>query len=306
MEAVTGRIFNIQRFSVHDGPGIRDVVFMKGCPLHCAWCSNPESQSTAMQLAYNKARCIGCGSCIRTCKGKGVEALGADLEKGVVINRERCTSCFDCTKACYAGAMHIYGEDVTVDEVMERTFQRNKTWRANGGITVSGGEVLLQADFVAELLRHNQAVGVHTAIETSLYGPWERVKQVAQYCDLVFCDMKFADSKQHQQYTGVPNELIKENLKKLRQAFPDIDIIVRTPIIPGINDDEENILAITDFLQDIPIQDYELLAFHNFGAQKYDQLGKDYGLHGLRNVKKADIEPYNNLIRQKLGLFPKN
>jgi pyruvate formate lyase activating enzyme len=131
------------------------------------------------------------------------------------------------------------------------------------------------------------------------------VEQIAQHCDLVFCDMKFADSARHQEHTGVPNELIKENLKKLRAAFPELEIIVRTPVVPGINDDEENILGIVEFLKDIPIQDYELLAFHNFGAQKYDQLGKDYSLHGLSNVQKTDIEPYNNLMRQKLGLLSK-
>lgn len=303
MEETKGRIFNIQRFSVHDGPGIRDTVFVKGCPLHCAWCSNPESQSCNLELGYNIARCIGCGACIKTCKEKGGDALHMDREKGIVIDREKCLRCFSCVSSCYAQAMHIYGEDVTVEEVLDRTINSQASWRANGGITVSGGEVMMQPKFTMELLKQCHALGVHTAIETSLFAAWETIEEVVQYCDLVFCDMKFADSDRHRQYTGVPNELIKENLKKMRARFPELEIIVRTPVIPGINDDEENILEIVEFLKDIPISDYELLAFHNFGAQKYDQLNREYSLKELGNLKKTDIEPYNNLMRMKLGLL---
>jgi pyruvate formate lyase activating enzyme len=299
-----GRIFNIQRFSVHDGPGIRDTVFLKGCPLRCVWCSNPESQAREQELAWNCTRCIGCGNCVRTCRSKGTGALSFDAQKGVSIDRHVCSRCYECVKTCHAEALHIYGEDVTAEDVMSQTIKRNVLWRGNGGITVSGGEVLMQSEFAAELLAKHHAAGIHTAIETSLYGAWSSVEKIVQHCDLVFCDIKIFDTGLHKKYTGVSNECIKENFQKMQQMFPNLEIIVRTPVIPGINDTEDNFLAIAEFLKNSSIRDYELLGFHNFGEQKYAQLGRSYDMAGVSNVKKSDILPYNNLLRNKLGLAP--
>jgi pyruvate formate lyase activating enzyme len=302
MGSTRGKIFNIQHFSVHDGPGIRDVVFFKGCPLKCVWCSNPESQSFENQLAYNKARCIGCGKCIMICEKKALKFSG---ENGIFIDRERCTRCFKCTEECCAKAMHKFGEDITADEVIKLTVGKQQTWRADGGITLSGGEVLAQADFAEEILSKCRRMGIHTAIETSLYSSWENVKRVAKQCNLVFADMKLINSEKHKKYVGVPNEKIKENLQRLSAVFPSLDIIVRTPVIPEITDDEENILGIAEFLKGIHIKDYELLPFHNFGAPKYNQLGMEYAFETAPNTPKSEILPYNNMLRKKLGLEEK-
>ena len=296
---ISGKIFNIQQFSVHDGPGIRDVVFFKGCPLQCAWCSNPESQDPGLQLAYNKKKCILCGYCLKACSN-GAIIINS---QGVTIDKTKCVHCFKCVKTCYAQALHVWGEEKTVDEVFELTQNRPHSWRVNGGITLSGGEVLLQAEFAAELLKKYQQNGINTAIETSGYGSWENLKKIAGWCNLIFYDFKLFDSEKHKKYTGVDNTLIKENLLKLCEEFPNLDIIVRTPLIPGINDDKKNLNDTVEFLKNLPIKDYELLAFHNFGAQKYIQLAKEYEFAHLSNADAEYVKNINDKLRKKLNLL---
>lgn len=300
MDNIYGRIFNIQKFSVHDGPNIRDTVFMKGCPLQCAWCSNPESQSYALQVAYRKERCIGCGLCVAQCPQ---QALSLDEERHVIRDEQRCTNCGHCASVCCAQAMHVFGEDCTVEEVFARTQNQPTCWRTNGGVTISGGEPLLQADFVSRLLQLYQTKGVHTALESSFFASWEKVESVARFCDLVFCDMKLFDEAKHRHYTGVSNEVIKKNILRFRQVFPDTPFIVRTPVIPGVNDSPEELHAIVDFLKAIPgLTDYELLAFHAFGAAKYRQLGRTYAMENLSRQDKAQLLRLNNELRVVLGL----
>ena len=296
-----GIIFNIQKFSVHDGPSVRDVVFMKGCPMRCVWCSNPESQNPAPELAYNRRKCIGtevCGTCMEACS-RG--AVRADGEGKIEIDRSLCRVCHDCEKDCCARALVIFGKEMTVEEVMAATLNQERSWRCNGGVTLSGGEPLMQAEFAEELLKEYQRRGVHTAIETTGRAAWADVSRAARYCDLIFYDVKLMDEEKHRAYTGVGNRLILENLKRLSKIYPDQELIVRTPVIPGINDSQEELEEIVRFLKELPhLTDYELLPYHSFGSAKYGQLGREYSLEGLKMPEKSVIEEWNQRYRKEL------
>ena len=299
MKNLTGRITNIQNYCVHDGPGIRTVVFMKGCPLRCAWCSNPETQEYASELAYSPMRCIGCGACILHCEA---QAVSRDSEGKMQIDREKCTQCFKCLDTCYAKALHVFGEDVTVGELLDRA-KKPGAWRVSSGITVSGGEPLAQADFVAEFLRANRERGTHTAIETSGLAPWGDLEKVAAQCNLIFYDIKIFNREKHIRYTGADNVLILENLKKLSAQFSDTDLIVRTPVIPGINDSQSDLEAIRDYLAELPhLTDYELLPYHAFGAPKYAQIGRGYQLEQLKSMGRDSLKETNDALRESLHL----
>ena len=298
--ALKGRIFNIQKFSVHDGPGVRDTVFMKGCPLRCIWCSNPESQSPQPQIGWREKKCIGCGICLKVCPGG---ALSRAQDGRIERDNSKCTLCMQCVKHCYAKAMHVYGEALDVDELYARIRNQPLAWRSDGGVTVSGGEPLMQAEFVAALLARFRRYAIHTAIETTLFASWEKVALVAAQCSLIYADMKFFSSEKHKQYTGVENTIIKEHLLRLKKEFPSVELIVRTPVIPGINDDEEELNNIADFLKQVPgLNDYELLPFHSFGAPKYEQLGIEYAVKDLKAQDKEEILLLNNELRYRIGL----
>ena len=303
MEEVTGRIVNIQKYSVHDGPGIRDLIFMKGCPLQCTWCSNPETQSLNLQIAYNNTKCLGgelCGYCVEECDSS---VFSVNENKLLVMERSKCINCFKCVKVCCSKALHIFGSDMTIDEVFKKTQNQAASWRANGGVTISGGEPLLQADFVTALLKKYKSVGVHTAIETTGYAPWENLEQVARWCNLIYYDVKIKDPDKHRYYTGVDNSLILANIKKLTERFSDLEIIVRTPVVPGINEQEADIMDIANFLSTLPnLQDYELLPYHSYGSSKYEQLGMIYDLKGLGSLEREPIYELNQRIRKILNL----
>jgi len=306
MKELTGRIVNIQKYSVHDGPGIRDLVFMKGCPLKCIWCSNPETQSPSFQLAYNSKRCIGvesCGYCVKEC---AQEVFTINGKNNIEMDRSKCINCLKCVNICCSKALHVFGTDMTVDEVFKKTQNQTDTWRSNGGVTISGGEPLLQADFVTALLKKYKTVGVHTAIETTGYAPWERLEQVARWCNLIFYDIKILNKQKHNNYTGVDNSVILQNIKKLTEKFPDIEIIVRTPVIPNINNQEKDIINIVKFLDGLDnLNDYELLPYHGYGSSKYLQLGMTYKLEGIGSLEKEPIYELNQRIRKMLNLRKK-
>ncbi|MCC6533940.1 MAG: glycyl-radical enzyme activating protein [Burkholderiales bacterium] len=274
-------VFNIQRFSVHDGPGIRDLVFFKGCPLRCRWCSNPESQHPLPEIAFKLDRCIGsdaCGRCIPACP---TDAIRIDRGK-VRIDRRRCTRCGQCVGACDSGALTLFGKAMSVDDVV-RVIEEDSVFygRSGGGVTVSGGEPCQQAPFVEALLHECQERGIATSVETTGYARWRDVERVCRYADLVLYDVKCMDSTKHKAFTGVPNMLILENLRNLAGAFADTPIVVRTPIVPGFNDMADDIEAIVHFLQGIAtVRSYELLAYHRFGEPKYRQLNRRYPLRG--------------------------
>lgn len=276
-----GLVFNIQRFSVHDGPGIRTLIFMKGCPLHCLWCDNPESQNNFSEIMINEDRCIGCGICQELCANKAIISLEGVK---VGIDRQLCNNCGKCAEACPATAIRVCGEYISIPDIV-KVLEEDALfyWRSGGGITVGGGEPLCQADFVCQLLRVCQSRGMDTAIETSGYGMSEDFKKICEYANLIFYDIKHMDPGKHLAYTGVTNELILENIRRVSDTFPKTAIIARTPVIPGFNDSPDDIGAIADFLNGVPgVREYELLACHRLGEPKYRQIGRKYSLTNLQ------------------------
>ena len=272
-----GIIFNIQKFSVHDGAGIRTLVFLKGCGLRCQWCSNPESQSMRPEKAFNPSRCIGpdrCGRCLGVCPSK---ALERDGEGRLVMDFSLCSQCFACVKVCPAKAQTCYGEQKTVDQIL-RAVERDAVFytRSGGGLTLSGGEAFLQGEFTLALLREAHRRHLNTAVETCGFYPYERLQSCAPYLDTLIFDVKCADSNKHARFTGAGNKGILANLHRVRAEFPALPILVRTPVIPGFNDTKDDIVAILDLLPERT--GYELLAYHRLGQPKYAYLGRRYPL----------------------------
>ncbi len=279
-----GLVFNIQKFSLHDGTGIRTLVFLKGCPLSCRWCANPEGISPSVELAFDPAKCIGTGECGRCLEACPCGAVRPSPHGGrVEIDRTRCGACGLCADACPSRALERVGRWMTVEEVLREVEEDSGFYaRSGGGLTLSGGEPLLQAAFSVEVLRAARGRGIHTALETSGSCPWEDLEAACSLADEVFFDVKALESAKHRAGTGVPNERILENLRRLCARFPDRLLRVRTPVIPGYNDTPADIRAIAEFLEALPGPvAYELLPFHRFGESKYGRLGKPCPLEGL-------------------------
>ncbi len=277
-EFTPGTVFNIQKYSVHDGPGIRTIVFLKGCPLSCKWCSNPESQASHPQVAYNKGRCIGCHRCIKACEH---DAITVNEDGTLSLDRSKCDVCktLDCAHACPAQGMIIYGENKTVDQILKEVEKDALFYaRSGGGMTLSGGEPLMHADIALPLLREARHRRIKTAIETCGCIPWDTLKEAAPYLNYVLFDVKQMDSEKHREGAGVGNELILSNLKKLLTEFPNLHVQVRTPIIPGFNDNDEFAYALGEFLKGHENVGYEALPYHRLGTQKYDFLSREYAM----------------------------
>lgn len=276
IQNTTGWVFNIQKYSVHDGPGIRTVVFLKGCPLSCQWCSNPESQTFTPQLAYARTKCITlseCSHCAEVCTA-GAITRGEDDK--VDIDWQRCNHCLACTDVCPSSALSPYGEKMKVMDVIDQVESDASFYtRSGGGLTLSGGEPLAQPEFAIALLREAKHRYLKTAIETAGLVKREVFLEAAKYLNYILMDIKCIDPVKHKKFTGVDNTLILENFKALRDAFPKMQIRVRTPVVPGFNDTEEDIQAIVDFLKGHDV-DYEPLAYHRLGQQKYTNTGREY------------------------------
>jgi len=276
--APKGLVFNIQKFSLHDGPGIRTIVFLKGCPLACIWCSNPEGQSASPELTLSCDRCIGpedCDRCITVCLERAIRR-GEDGR--LQIDRRSCDGCGDCAYVCPSKALEVSGDWVGVDDVLRIVEEDDAFYaRSGGGLTISGGEPLAQGAFALALLDAARSRGIDTAIETSGLCNWKTMRDAAPLADRIFFDIKCLDSEKHERVTGVSNRKILENFRRLRAEFPDTDVIVRTPVIPGVNDSEADIRAIAEFVDDAGgASAYELLPYHGFGEPKYAKLGKHY------------------------------
>ncbi len=275
--AESGVVFNIQKYSVHDGPGIRTVVFLKGCPLHCLWCSNPESQKPGPQLIYNRNKCLGIENCVRCLEVCTAGALKAGPENRVAIDRDVCTECLLCTSACPSRALNVYGEVLSVEQVLARVEEDGAFYtRSGGGLTLSGGEPMHQPQFALALLREARRRRLNTAMETCGFCRGEDLREACGLLDTLLYDLKSMDSEKHRENTGVSNELILENLHRVREDFPDLPIWVRTPLIPGFNDTVEEIRAIVEHIRTLPGIRYELLDYHRMGKPKYEYLGLEF------------------------------
>lgn len=260
----TGLVFNVQRFSIHDGPGVRTTVFLKGCPLACTWCHNPESQALSPTYVRLPQLCMRCGHC-----------TDDELDNPVVVGRGDCD-----VAECPTGALRRVGDEMAATALV-KTLLRDRVFfdESGGGVTVSGGEPLVQAPFVIELLRLLRAEGVHTALDTCGFAPWPNLRDAAELADLVLYDVKLLDAGRHETATGVSNGLILDNLRAL--AGMHSDVWVRVPVIPGVNDDDANVRATAEFLRSIPsLRRIDLLPYHPSGEAKFVRLGKRYALHG--------------------------
>ena len=272
-----GIIYNIQRYSLHDGPGIRTTVFLKGCPLRCRWCCNPESQNPQPEIFFIKTMCIGkpaCGSCQKTCR-QG--AVSFETSGCAQINRKLCDNCLQCAANCPTKAIRIEGRTATVKEILDEVEKEAVFYRYNtGGVTFSGGEPLSQGDFLLALLHEAKKRRIGAAIETCGFGDYDILKQAARISETVFYDIKSLDDVKHRKWTGQSNELIIENFQKLCFDYPNLPKIVRTPLINGFNNSNEDIREIKYFLKNKPGTTFEMLPYHRLGVGKYEALGRNY------------------------------
>jgi len=296
MSELTGVIFDIKRFAVHDGPGIRTTVFFKGCPLRCMWCHNPESLSIRRQIVFFENKCIGCGECFKRCKNGAVVAT----PEGRKYYRDKCTLCGTCVEYCYAEATVMQGRIATVDEVVEEVKKDMPFYEnSNGGVTLSGGEPTMQPEFCIAVLAECKKANMHTALDTSGFVKTEILTEILKYVDLVLYDIKHTDPEKHKKYTGVSNELILYNLQHINNM--EIPIEIRIPTIPNINDSEENFSEVAKLVNNLnSIERVRLLPYHRLGEGKYERLGMEYKLKGLESPNKARMEELVEMLKSKL------
>ena len=290
----TAVMTEIQRFSVHDGPGIRTLVFFKGCSLRCKWCQNPETYSHLPQIMYTESECIGCRRCVQACPVQAVSVQGNML----VTQWDKCTVCGKCAEVCSPKARKIVGEKMMLEEIMkiilrDRVFYKN----SGGGATLSGGEVTAQPAFAVRLLNALREEGIHTAIETSGFAKPEILDSVAQVADLVLFDVKHSDPEKHASFTGVDNVLIRENLKRTVQSGKPV--IARYPLIPGVNDDEKTVYEMGDLCLKLGIDTIHILPFHQAGETKWDGVGVEYSFKGLEGMAVKDAESAQAILEAK-------
>lgn len=287
---MTGTVFDMQRFSLHDGPGIRTIVFLKGCPLHCRWCSNPESQNNSPIVMYKKSDCFKCGRCISVCK---VGAISFDNETH--IDRKKCTGCGECTNVCPSGALVLKGKTMTIQQAIKELKKDATIFRrSDGGVTLSGGEPLVQHDFASQLLLACKSQGWNTAIETTGFGSSEAIEKVIPYVDTVLLDIKHIDPYTHKKFTGISNEVILKNARRISQITKTV---VRVPIIPGFNYSYKDIEDIAKFVKTLNnVDTIHLLPYHTFGENKYDLLGIEYTLDGLKRLSKDDLNEHKRIV----------
>jgi pyruvate formate lyase activating enzyme len=293
-----GNIFNIQKFSIHDGPGVRTTVFLKGCPLHCNWCANPESQSVKLQITYDRKKCVHCQHCVQVCPNHCISHVGTEGSERIVIDHEHCIGCQTCVLGCPGRALSAEGEMMELDKVVHTCLQDIDFYEeSGGGVTLSGGECMCQPEFtealIGELKKHN----IHVAAETTGYIEKELFRHLAPLFDLLLFDVKHYDSDQHFAGTGVHNERIVENLTWAHEN--GLSILPRVPVIPGFNAACEDAAGIADLLLKIGLPEVQLLPFHQFGERKYELLGRDYSLGGVKALYPEDLTEYQEIFTRR-------
>ncbi|HSR12661.1 MAG TPA: glycyl-radical enzyme activating protein [Thermodesulfobacteriota bacterium] len=292
-----GSVFTITKYMLEDGPGIRTVVFLKGCPLRCLWCSSPLCQSKERSVVYQKYKCISCEACLQACPQK---ALFVDEEEKIGRDFEKCTHCGRCTRVCPAGARDARGSRMSVDDVLARV-EKDRIFyrRGGGGMTLSGGEILMQADFARNILQRCWGKLIHTTIETCAFGRWEDLRGILACTNLAFIDIKHIDPAVHRRLTGQPNDLILDNIRRAAAYLLELKrtLILRLAVVPGVNDSPENLASVGRFVKALPGEwELNLLPYHKYGVSKYDWLGQEYQL--------ADVEPPSReKLREMAGYF---
>ena len=289
-----GLVFDLQRYSIHDGPGIRTLIFLKGCCLRCFWCCNPESIDSKQEVLFSSERCIKCGSCTKVCPQRAIKKIDDEIR----FERDLCISCGKCCQVCSAEARKLVGEWVDVENIMteikkDELFYRN----SGGGVTISGGEPAFQGKFTTELLRRCKNQAIHTAVETSGYVKWEVLRKILSYTDLVLLDIKHMDPVKHEELTGVTNELILENVKRI--GAMKIPLIIRFPLVPGYNDSPQNLRSTAELVAKLEgVRELHILPYHSFGVHKYVGLGKQYSLGGIAAPSEEEIDKVRKLFEE--------
>ena len=302
-----GRVLNIQRYCSHDGPGIRSTVFLKGCSLRCKWCSNPESIHPKPELAYNARLCTGkkeCGLCLKPPFPEGAFYVVDGPDDKIRVNWDLANDCdAETISLCPTDALYMFGTEMTVEEVLDEVEKDASFYRTSGGgMTLSGGECGIQPEFAAALLQGAHECGINTAIETAGNYPWRFMEQMLPHVDTVLHDLKLMDSERHKKWTGVDNKRILENFKQAYETWPDKTFIARRPLIPGVNDDEEDIRAVLEFIRPHKnVVDFELLPYMRFGLGKYDMLGRIYELKDFEPPTEESLQRLQAIIDEAFG-----
>lgn len=274
-----GNIFNIQKFCTHDGEGIRTTVFLKGCPMACKWCHNPESISPLPVMAFYKSKCQACGRCKTVCE---YGAIKDDFQ----FDREKCVQCGKCIDKCLVSAREKFGYEASVDEILEQVMKDKIFYdNSHGGVTFSGGEPTFQIDFLLALVKKSKELGLNVDIETNSFTSYENMKSIAPYIDCFLMDVKIVDDEKHKYWTGVSNKIILDNIRKVSDELGK-DILIRVPLIPGINNSEKDLTLLADFVNSLKNKHkVELLNYHEIGISKYDACGMDYELRDTKPVE---------------------
>jgi glycyl-radical enzyme activating protein len=325
MTAPIGHVFEIQRFCIHDGPGIRTTVFLKGCPLRCLWCHNPEGMASDNALSFLPEKCIGCGYCFRTCprgahkmtaapqpsastpaaSASAAPAAGNAPSEKHELDRDLCVVCGACAKECYAKALELIGRDVTVDEALAEVLRDLPFYETSGGgMTLSGGEPLLQIDFSAALLEAARATGLHSAVETCGFAPQDRLERILPHVGLFLYDIKEMEPARHAEFTGVSNDRILANLRFLHDA--GAAVLVRLPIIPGLNDRDDHFRAVAALAAELPrLQGFEVMPYHALGTSKLRRFGQEDRLGVIRSPEPETVRGWVLRLRS-LGVTVRN
>ena len=285
---------NIQRFSIHDGAGIRTTFFFKGCPLSCTWCANPETQNPQMELSWDGEKCVHCLSCVHSCAQNAIQIE----DQGIRHERENCQHCGACIAACPNGALQWYGKSCTVEELVAEALRDKDYYEdSGGGVTLSGGEFLMQAEFSVAFADALHREGIHVAGETSGLAAPENFERVLASVDFLYMDLKHYDREKHREVTGVLPDLIWQNLRTL--AASGKEFCIRIPVIPSVNDTEEDAAGFSQELLEFGIHQVQLLPFHSFGQKKYDTLGRKYDFADRERLDKEKLETYRNTFQTK-------
>jgi pyruvate formate lyase activating enzyme len=294
--ATKGTVLKIERFAIHDGPGIRTLIFMKGCPLRCGWCSTPESHKLSPEMEYFADRCLRCARCVEVCRSGAISVLG---NGEIFTDRGLCINCdYYCAEVCPSVARKIAGEEMTVEEVLAEV-EKDTVFHANsgGGVTLGGGEPTMQPEFALGILKACKDRGIHTAIETCAYVKWSIFNELLKYLDLVYIDIKHMSPAEHKNLTGKSNGLILENIKRVAMNYPDKPLIIRIPVIPGYNDSDKNIINTVQFLRQLDgDHKIELLPYHKLGVSHYRMLSRDYPMPDLESPPEERMRALEELV----------